>query len=68
MRDTHVVFASRETVISHYEEPKKKIVFGVYLDLDLLSQLAAKVSKNKSRKGKDGPVFIEIHSIQDVQQ
>lgn len=66
---THVVFTTATTTrpaLTGATVHRERITYGVYIDLDALEQLAVKVSKNKSRKGRDGPVNIEIHSIEPV--
>jgi hypothetical protein len=60
-RNTHVVFTSRTATA-----PKRRVTFGVYIDLDELARLALRISHNKGRKGKDGPIHVEIHSIEPI--
>lgn len=64
---THVVL-TKTTAIRHgvTTAQRERITYGVYLDLDDLDELARKASTNKSRKAKDGPVHVEIHSIEPV--
>lgn len=64
-RNIHVVFQRRsKSGLNFHTGTKNKVTFGVFLDLDALDDLAMKVSKNKSRRGHDGPAWIEIHSIE----
>lgn len=57
----HVVFT---TATATSRDGSRKVTFGVWLDLDDINTLAFKASHNKSRKAKDGPVHVEIHSIE----
>ena len=45
---------------------KRKLTYGVYIDLDALEFLAEKAAKNKGRKSHDGALSVEIHSIEPL--
>lgn len=63
----HVVFTQTEVITTDWEtQTRKRIVYGAYLDLDHLGALAIKASSNMHMKARQGPVHVEIQSVEDV--
>ena len=62
-----LVIQNRDFIGRHYaSDPRKRVTFSVYIDCSDLDRLALKVSRNQRRKGKLGPLRIEVHSVQSM--
>lgn len=59
----HVVFPLHKV---EDQDTKKRILAGVWLDLDEVSELVKKAAHNKSRRAKDGGLHVEIHRIEEI--
>lgn len=65
-----VVLISKRSAVGRQKwatDPRVKISYDLYIDLDKLDSRALTVSRNKNRSGRIGPLRFKVRSVEPAQ-